>query len=360
MKGKIAVMTSPGNLEMREYDVPKAEKGSVVAKILRSNVCGSELHIWKGNDPTETSGLLGHEMVGEVYELGEDVVTDFAGNSIKIGDRISALYTLSCGKCFYCSNNQTNLCEYAHEYYSKRAEEYPHFHKTFATHYYIHPEQPFFKVPDNIPDSVAASANCALTQVYYGLEKAGYKYGENVVIQGAGGLGLNAVCVAKEFGLTTIVIDGESSRLEMAKKFGADHLINMNEYNTVNDRERKIYELTAGRGADIAMELTGVPAAFIEGIKLIRKGGKYISIGNIAGGTVNVEPGEITRKAITLFAVSRYEPYFLNKTLQFLSEHIDKYPFEEIVGKPFEFEKLETAMNKATSREVTRASITMS
>lgn len=357
MVGKIAVMTAPGELEFREYDLPEVEKDGVLTKILRTNVCGSEVHIWKGNDPTETSGLLGHEMVSEIQKLGASVTTDFAGSPVKTGDRITALYYLTCGKCFYCSNGQMNLCENAHDYYSKLSDEPPHFHKTFATHYYIHPDQHFFKVPDNIPDSVAAGANCALSQVYFGLEKSGVRHGEYVAIQGAGGLGLNATCVAREMGLISIVIDSVESRLELAERFGADYTINMNDYDTVEKREKRVHELTRGRGADAAMELTGVPAAFNEGIKLLRKGGKYISIGNIAGGEVSIAPGEVTRKAVTIFSVSRYEPYYLYKALQFLSLHLEKYPFEEIAGDAFKFEDLGEAMDKTASREVTRASI---
>ncbi|MFD1066001.1 zinc-binding dehydrogenase [Oceanobacillus locisalsi] len=359
MKGKIAVMNQPGELTVKEYTLPKAEEGSVLAKILRTNVCGSEVHIWKGTDPSETSGLLGHEMVGEIMDLGTDVYTDNAGTPIKVGDRISALYYLTCGRCYYCTNHQAHLCENAHNFYSKLPDEYPHFHKTFATHYYIHPDQHFYKVPDNIPDSVAASANCAISQVYFGIEKANLKYGNSIVIQGAGGLGLNASALAKEFGAKTIVIDSVQNRLEMAKRFGADYVIDMNEYDTVEKRSALVYELTNGRGADIAMELTGVAPAFNEGLHLIRIGGQYVSIGNLAEGSIPFDPSLPIKKSIQIISLSRYDPQYLNKSLQFLSENIDKYPFEEIVGKPFKFEELETALNKSVSREITRASIIM-
>ena len=357
MKGKIAVMNQPGELIIKEYDLPQVSPGSVLARIKRTNICGSEVHIWKGNDPTETSGLLGHEMVAEIEELGTGIDQDNAGNPVKVGDRISAVYYLTCGKCFYCTNHQAHLCENAHNYYSKLPDEYPHFHKTFSTHYYVHPEQHFYKVPDNIPDSVAASANCALSQVYFGFEKADLKYGDFVVIQGAGGLGLNATAVAKEIGAQTIVIDGLESRLEMAKKFGADYVINMEEYETIEKREKRVLEFTNGRGTDVAIELTGVAAAFQEGIHLIRKGGKYISIGNIAAGVITFDPGLLTRKSIQVVSLVRYDPHYLYKALQFLSKNINKYPFEEIVGQPFHFEELELALEKSVAREVTRASI---
>ncbi|KAB2336300.1 zinc-binding dehydrogenase [Cytobacillus depressus] len=358
MKGKLAVMTKPGKLEMKEYALPKVEPGAVLAKILRANVCGSEIHIWKGEHPTKKSGCLGHEMVGEIAALGEGVQTDNAGNPVKVGDRIAAVYYLTCGKCSYCNNYQYHLCENAYNYYSRTPEEFPHFHGTFGTHYYIHPDQHFYKVPDNVPNSVAASANCALSQVYFGIDKAGIGFGHTVVIQGAGGLGLNATAIAKEFGATVIVIDSVESRLEIAKHFGADHVINMNEYETIEKRAALVYKLTNGKGADVAMELTGVPAAFQEGIHLIRLGGKYVSIGNLSPGKfTSFDPGLMTRKSIQILSLVRYDPTYLNKALQFLSRTIDKYPFVEMIDQDFDLNEIERALDKSVSREVTRASI---
>src|SRR5699024_1846186 len=127
-------------------------------------------------------------------------------------------------------------------------------------------------------------ANCALSQVYFGMDKSGLTYNQTIVIQGAGGLGLNAVAVAREKGATVIVVDGVESRLQQAKKFGADYTINLNDYETLEDRAQAIRDLTDGTGADFAMEVAGVPAAFAEGIHYIRPGGKYVTIGNITPG----------------------------------------------------------------------------
>lgn len=160
------------------------------------------------------------------------------------------------------------------------SEEAPHFHGSFATHYYIHPDQYFYKVPENVSDSPAASANCALSQVYFGIEKANLRYRETIVIQGAGGLELNAAAVAKECGAQVIVIDAVSSRLQKALLFGADYLINMNEHDTVEKRKNVIWEITNEKGADVAMKLTGVPAAVydIAGVTGSESGGLGIAL----------------------------------------------------------------------------------
>ncbi|GMA60378.1 zinc-binding dehydrogenase [Alicyclobacillus fastidiosus] len=358
MKGKVAVMSQPGSLTLREYDLPDPGPGAVLTEIIRTNVCGSELHIWKGHHPTKKSGVMGHEAIGRIAKLGAGVTSDFAGNPVQVGDRIVAAYYLTCRKCPPCQQGQFHLCENAYKYWSKEAEEAPHFHGTFASHYYIHPDQYFYKVPDNVPDAAAASANCALSQVYFGLEKANLRYGETVVIQGAGGLGLNACAVAKELGATVIVIDALEGRLRHAKDFGADYTINMNEYDTTERRAEVVRSLTGGIGANVGMELTGVTVAFNEGIHLVRAGGRYVSIGNISPGQMtSFDPGLMTRKSIQVIPVVRYDPWYLNKSLKFLERNINKYPFADMLDAEFSFDQIADAMDQSAKRKVTRASI---
>lgn len=361
MKGKVAIMTEPMKLAFAEYDLPEVNQGAVLVQVTRTNVCGSELHIWQGHHPTKKSGVLGHEMVGRIAALGSGVETDYAANKVSVGDRIAAAYFLTCKKCKSCQNGHLHLCENAYKFWTKEADEYPHFHGSFGTHYYIHPDQYFYKVPDNVPDSAAASVNCALSQVYFGIEKANLRYGETIVIQGAGGLGLNAAAVAKEIGATVIVIDGVTSRLEKAKVFGADHVIDMNEYDTLEKRNHLIQEITGGKGSDVTMELTGVPAAFNEGIHYTRPGGRYVSIGNISPGKMmSFDPGLMTRKSITIIPVVRYDPWYLNKALQFVSQTIHKYPFADMLDAEFSLTEIGEALDRSASREITRASIVIS
>jgi threonine dehydrogenase-like Zn-dependent dehydrogenase len=358
MIGKVAVMTEPLKMEFQEYEVAPPVAGAVVLKIRRTNVCGSELHIWRGHHPTKQKGVLGHEMVGEIAILGEGVTADYAGQPVKVGDRVTAAYYLTCRKCSACLGGHFHLCENAYEFWNKQPEEAPHFHGTFASHYYIHPTQYFYKVPDNVPDVAAASANCALSQVYFGLDRSGLTNSETILIQGAGGLGLNAAAIAKEKGAKVIVIDAVESRLELAKKFGADHTINLQEYSTVQERNEVIQGLTGGKGVDAALEVSGIPEAFSEGIHHIRPGGRYVSIGNVSiGKTAPFDPGLLTRKSITIYPVVRYNPWYLHKALNFLSANIEKYPFASMMDAEFEFENIQEALDKSAAREVTRASI---
>lgn len=357
-KGRIAVMTEPEKLEFQEYDIPSPGPGAVLVEVSRSNVCGSEVHIWCGHHPSKKSGGLGHEMIGKVVELGEGVTEDHAGTPIGLGDRIVATYFIACKKCNPCQHGQFNLCTNAYRFWSRQPEEAPHFHATFASHYYIHPDQYFYKVPDEVSDREAASANCALSQVFFGIEQAELVYGETVVIQGAGGLGINAAAVAREKGATVIVIDAVANRLEVARRFGAHHLIDMNTYASKEARVQRVMDLTGGLGADLVMEVAGVPAAFAEGFELARPGGRFVTMGNVSPGkTVDFDPGLLTRRNVRIIPVLRYNPWYLKKSLDFLLANRSKYPFESLLDAEFSMDDIEAALAQSAERTVTRASI---
>jgi D-arabinose 1-dehydrogenase-like Zn-dependent alcohol dehydrogenase len=237
-------------------------------------------------------------------------------------------------------------------------QEPPHFHTPFGTHYYIEAGQHVYKVPDNVPDHAASSANCALSQVFFALDRGNLRYEENLVVQGAGGLGLHAMAVAKARGARVIAIDGVDLRLKRAKAFGADDIIDLREYSTPQARTGRVKELTNGVGADVVLEVAGIPEAFLEAIHLVRNGGRVLELGNISAGlTVTMPPSFVTFKSISIIGVATYNPHYLQKSLKFLSEHIDKYPYHELVDAVFPLDRAAEAMDKSDRKEITRAAI---
>jgi threonine dehydrogenase-like Zn-dependent dehydrogenase len=158
----------------------------------------------------------------------------------------------------------------------------PHFRGTFAEYYYLQPGFNF-KAPEVLSDEELAPINCALSQVTYGLHQAGLRFADAVVIQGVGGLGLNAIAVAREMGAGQIIaIDGVPARLKLAKEFGADETINVTELKEPRERVARVMELTHKGGADVVCELVGLAAVVPEGIEMVRAGGTYLEIGNIS------------------------------------------------------------------------------
>lgn len=356
--GKIAFLESPQNIGIKSYDLPSPEPGALLTEVVRANICGSELHIWSGNHPLIRDGALGHEALCRVVELGSGVTTDYNGNQIEEGDLIVPAYFITCGKCSYCGRGEYGHCENAYREWSKAPTEQPHYHGTFATHYYIHPDQFFYRVPDGVGEGAAASANCALSQVLFGLDQVGLDNDDTIVIQGVGGLGLNAIAVARERGADTIVIDGIDRRLDMAMNFGADHIIDFREHNTVEQRSKRVRDLSDGLGADIAVEVTGIPDAFSEGIELLRTGGSYLEMGNIIPGkTTAFDPGKLTRKSIDIISTMRYDPWYLLEALEFLDKHGDEYPFHQLLDAEFSLDDAQQALQASNDRNVTRASL---
>lgn len=356
--GRLAYLKSQETVEIREYEIPSPEPNALVTEVIQANVCGSELHIWKGDHPILDQMVLGHEALCRVTDLGENVETDYAGTPIKEGDIVAPTYFVACGKCRFCGAGEYRSCENALQHWLKHPDEYPHFHGTFATHYYIHPEQHFYKVPETLPGGVAAAANCALTQVLFGLDEADLSHGETVVIQGGGGLGQNAIAVANEYGAETILVEGVDDRIERARDFGVNHVIDFREYETIEERADRIAEFTDGFGADLAVEVAGVPQAFAEGAHLLRDGGRYLEMGNITPGhTTEFDPAMLTRKNIQVVSTMRYDPWYLGKGLEFLEETVDTYPYEQLIDSEFHLSDVQTALEKSDAREVTRASL---
>jgi threonine dehydrogenase-like Zn-dependent dehydrogenase len=359
VRGTVVVLTAPKRVELREYEVAGPGPGEALLEVSRANVCGSELHIWRGHHPTVKMGsVLGHEMLGRVLALGDGVETDYAGEPLRLGDRVVCPYFITCRKCPACGAGRFNLCANCYRHWSQPADTPPHFHGAFGTHYYVHPDQYLYKVPEGVPDGAAASANCALSELLFGFDQAGLASGEQVVVQGAGGLGLCALAVAKARGARTIVIDGVPRRLELAHRFGADLVIDLREYETPDRRAARVQSLTAGLGADVAVEVTGVPAAFAESIHLVRPGGRVVEVGNISPGhTTPFDPGTLTRRGVQIIGTIRYHPWYLKRALDFLVATRGRVPFEALLDAEYPLRDVDKALQDSDERRVTRASL---
>jgi threonine dehydrogenase-like Zn-dependent dehydrogenase len=353
-------LTGPETVEVKEFEVPEPEPGAVLLRIRRANICGSEVHIFHFHHPLIRECVLGHEFVGEIVALGDGVTTDYAGRPVAIGDRVTAPYFHTCRRCPACLRGEFNLCQRAYAAWSRPPEVAPHFHGAFATHYYIHPDQYFYKVPDEVPDSTVAGANCGLTQVLYALYEAGLTAGDRVVVQGAGGLGLYGAAVAHAAGAQVVMIERIPERIELARQFGAHAVVDMSEHTTMEHRHTQVTELTDGFGPDIVLEVTGVPPAFVEALHLCRPAGQVLEIGNVNVGPkheVPVAPGQITRKALQVRGFVRYRPWFLHKALEFLRHHHVDYPFDRLSDREYGLEDVAEAITREEAKKVARPAI---
>jgi len=225
----------------------------------------------------------------------------------------------------------------------------PYFNNAYGEYYYLRPGHFVFKIPDEISDDIATPTNCALSQVLYGLRRAGLRAGHAVVIQGAGGLGINAVAVARDMGADKIiVIDRLPERLELARAFGADHTLSATELPTADRRVEAVKELTGGFGADVVADLVGYPEVIPEGLRMLRGGGCYLEVGSIAPGNIfSYDATALVRGNSRLVATSNYSPWALEQSLAFLRRNLTRFPFERLISHVFPLERISEGFQQA-------------
>ena len=350
MKGRVVSIKEYGKpFVIDEYDVPDPEPGAVVLRMTQAGICGSDLHTWRGdhvNVPLPPTGqAMGHEGTGVVHALGAGVSTDTLGKPIEEGDRIVYAAVFPCYYCHMCLKGDTNWCVYRGR---PVAGVHPYFTGSYADFFYLPPRHPFFLVPDELPDEILGPVNCAMGTVATGLLRAGLKEGQSVVLQGAGGLGLNATALAKEMGADrVIVLDRLENRLQLAEEFGADHTINIEEFNTVETRLQRVMELTDGRGADVVMELVGRAELLAEGIDMLSNGGTFVEIGDIVRGReVSIDPSKLLRGKSIVGSIM-YRPDMMPNLLSYLARNQNKIPFHKLISHKFPLADVNEAFAQA-------------
>jgi len=251
-------------LSIDDIPIPDIGNGDVLIKIKASGICHSDINYRDGISPVGKLPItLGHEISGVVAEVGKNV------KDIVKGDRVLVHYILSCGKCRFCSMGKENLCK-KYKMIGKDLDG------GFAEYISI-PERNAIKIPKNIPFDEAAIMGCAVSTAYHALMRSRIKPSDTIVIYGVGGLGIHAIQLAsKVFGAGKIIaIDISDKKLELARKLGADEVINaLNE-----DPVKEIGKYTNGEYAAIVIDFVGRKKTIENGIKCVGKGGKFVLVG---------------------------------------------------------------------------------
>jgi alcohol dehydrogenase len=294
---KALVYHGPG---MRSWEeVPDArieEPTDVVVRVDSVTICGTDLHILGGDVPEVTSGrILGHEAVGTVTTIGSGV------QKLAVGDRVLISCITSCGSCRYCREGSYGQCLggggwiLGHLTDGTQAEYVRIPFADNSTH----------KVPDGVTDEqMILLADILPTSYEVGVLNGTVRPADVLAIIGAGPIGLAAILTARLFSPSRIVaIDLADTRLEAARKFGADIVVNSGR----DDPQAVIAELTGGIGADVTMEAVGTPQTFELAVRLVRPGGHVANIGvHGAPATLHLEDIWIKNLTITTGLVDTY------------------------------------------------------
>ena len=365
---KAAVMTGPGRMETRTYPYPDAGADGMVMKIELCGICGTDKHTWRGETtqyggtPAETTTpfpiIPGHEIVGAVADIGRGAMSnlEYTGKPLKVGDRVVMCPDIMCGNCWYCRNSfGFPLCENIRGYGNHfTADEAPHLLGGWSEYLYVRPDAFVYKVPDSLDAELAVMTE--LMAVTFNLDKAkefsamdgeGFGSGASVAVQGVGPMGLLHVFKARIMGAGDIIaLDRSDFRLAMAKKFGADHAINI---TGMTDAEiiARVRDLTEGRGADVALECTGSPEAVTQGVQMVRRGGMYIVAGVFADvGPISLNPHHIAARQVRIIGMCNHPSRGYPASMKLLEKFKDIFPLREFVTHRFKVEDAAAAMSQ--------------
>ncbi len=337
-------------LKLEPVPVPdEIEPGAILVKTEACSICGTDVHLWQGSLALKVDlpVILGHEMVGRIVKLGSGADRDTTGTPLREGDRICWTHT-ACGHCFFCSvARQPTLCENRRAYMYENMEKSPYLLGGFSEYGYVLPESGRIKVPDNVSNALASLSSCAFRSVMNGFDNlGGVSSSESVVIQGAGPLGLLAAGVASVAGAKRVIVIGApDDRLALAEEFGASHTISIERHDAASRLDR-VRELTDGRGADVVMEFTGHPAAFGEGLDIVRRGGRYLVVGQLGEGSTTIKPSTIVKKNVHVIGSFSGDARSYFKALDFVSRQQERIPFEKMITGRYKLSEVNTALQR--------------
>ena len=344
---------------IREYPLRTAEPGEVLVRVAMSTICRSDIHSYEGRRPNPTPCILGHEIIGVIEELGAAVGRDLRGDRLAVGDRVTWTEYFVAGSSFYrdvldMPQKSPGLRKYGHD----RADEDPHFTGGFAEYCYILPGTGILKLPTNLADEEAAPLNCGVATMVSVTEAAAIGMGDTVVIQGLGLLGLYGAAIAKSRGARLVIgLDNVPARLEMARRFGADITFDV-AGTTIDELAGAVRTACRPDGADVVIEVCGVPDAIPAGLRMLRAGGRYTVAGFVnPNADVTIDANVLVRQCVTLRGIHNYHPRHLVQALSFVVANRGRFPFADIVDARFSLMELGEAFRKATERSVLRAAI---
>ncbi len=324
----------PNHFELQTRPDPRPGRGEVLLRVRACGVCYHDVINRRGKLPrTSVPAVLGHEAAGEVLEVGEGVT------GWKVGDRAATLQRLSCGECERCREGRNSLCKRDNRFFG---EELP---GGYATHL-IAPVAGIGRVPDGMDWAVAATVCCtAGTAVHVVRTRGRVRAGEKVLVTGAsGGVGLQAVQLARLEGATVYAVTSSEAKVAALKEAGAHEVVVAPDLNFVSELRRR----TRGEGISVAIEIVG-SATFAQTLKVLAPGGRVVVVGNLESGEVQLNPGLVIVKELEILGAYATSPAELEEALRLSHQGLlrpyvcEVLPLEAAASAHFRLEQREVA-----------------
>jgi alcohol dehydrogenase len=272
---RATVFHGVNDIRVEEVERPRAGVGEAVIRITLTTICGTDLHILRGEYPVKSGLVIGHEPVGVIDELGPGV-TGYA-----VGDRVLVGAITPCGQCSACLSGQRSQCGHGGSYEAIGGWRFGNTINGAQAEYLLvpHAQANLARIPDELTDEQVVLLSDIASTGFGGAESAEIKIGDAVVIFAQGPIGLCATAGAKLMGASLIIaVDGDENRLQMARMMGADVTLDFRE----SDPVAEVKKLT-GRGADSAIEALGMQQTFESALRSLRPGGILSSLGVYSG-----------------------------------------------------------------------------
>jgi len=336
---KALLVKEPMNLSFIEVEKPSIKNTKdVLIKLKAAGICGSDVHIYHGTNPLATyPRVMGHEMVGIIEEIGEDV-KDF-----EIGDHVIINQVINCGDCFPCSQNRPNVCFDL----KVRGVHIDGGYQEFI----IVPDNDIYRIPKELPFHEAVMIE-PTSIAYQGVSRADVKKGDIVFILGAGALGKSIIKVLSSLETTIIVADIIEERLEEAKELGAHHVLNSKR----NDLIECVKELSGGHGPTVSIDAAGILGSLDLLTQLTCNAGRVITMG-FSKEFSQVAQLNITSKELDIRGSRLQNNKFIEVIEDYQKERLN---FKDLVSHIIPFKEAKTAFQMIDSNDTSIKKIVLS
>jgi threonine dehydrogenase-like Zn-dependent dehydrogenase len=362
-----AVMVAPGRMEHRRLPYPeRLEPGAVIVKMEMSGICGTDKHAFDGDvtlyGGTESEqdmvfpSVHGHENSGIVVEIGEGGgPIEYSGQDLGVGDRVTNCPNVICGECWscrsvhgypYCPHHQGIGMTY-------RSDRFPYVAGGWAEYMYLPPKAWVYKVPEHLPVEYAALSELFVVTAildrakeYAAYAGKGFHFGDTVVVQGVGPIGMMMIAKARMLGAGRVIaLDNYPMKLDLARQFGADEAICI---AGMSDPEivAAVSELNDGVGADVVVETVGRPEPVRVGLEIVRRGGTYLETGNFADtGEVSLNiHRHIAARNVLIYGNTNHPHDGYYRAFEMMWRHRESFPWEQLITHRFSLEQAQEAL----------------
>lgn len=335
-------------LSIEEFVVPPLSAGEALVQVECCTLCGSDLHSISGHRSTPVPTVLGHEIVGRIAEVAtERPPVDVAGRPLDIGDRVVWSVAAACGSCDRCRRAMPQKCRQLFKYGHEAITATHALSGGLADYCLLVPGTAVVRVDDTIAATEIAPASCATATICEAVSGCRELRGRDVLIFGAGMLGLTATAMSIHQGAANVTVcDIDPNRLARARLFGATAAI---EWSTLSASTLE---------ADVVFEVSGATTAVEAAVSHAAVGGEVILIGSVSPvGPVAIDPEQVVRRLLHIRGVHNYTPDSLARAVTFLTETRARFPFASLVEQSFPLSRTNEAIAFAQESRACRIAV---